>query len=293
MMGTFMFAAVTLVGVTILLLLRPWQGLAGDHEATSREINTGIYRDQLAELDRDLSTGTLAAADHAQARAELQRRLLEDASVADHAAAAAPRARHTALMIAIALPMAATGLYAWLGAPAALQPPATQAAAAGQHEVTSAEIEQMVAGLAARLEKNPADPKGWSMLARSYRAMGRLPEAAAAFSRIGDMINRDPVLLAEYADTLAAQANGNIEGRPLQLVMAALKLDADSPMALSLAATAAYQRKDFPQAARHWQRLLKQLPPESEDAQWLVKTLAEIGEPVAPAVRPAPARDPR
>ena len=54
-------------------------------------------------------------------------------------------------------------------------------------------------------------------------------------------------------------------------------------MALSLAATAAYKRGDFAEAARHWQRLLKQLPPDSADAQWLVKTLAEIGAPMSPA----------
>ena len=82
---------------------------------------------------------------------------------------------------------------------------------------------------------------------------------------------------------LATQANGNIEGEPLRLVKTALQLDPDHPMALSLAATAAYKRNDLPEAARHWQRLLKQLPPESDDAKWLMKTLAEIGAPVAAA----------
>ena len=284
-MGMFLFAAVSLVGISMLLLLRPWQQRRTDHEATAREINTGIYRDQLAELDRDLAIGTLAPADHAQARTELQRRLLDDAALIGSVSAAAPRSRHTSLLLAVALPMAATGLYAWLGAPAALLPQATQTAT-NEHAVNSQEIEQMVAGLAARLEKNPGDIKGWAMLARSYRAMGRMAEAESAFGHIGDALNRDPVLLAEYADTLATQANGHIEGRPLKLVMAALKLDADSPMALSLAATAAYQRKDFPEAARHWQRLLKQLPPDSDDAQWLTKTLAEIGAPVSMAAAP-------
>ena len=47
--------------------------------ASTREINAGIYRDQLAELDRDLAAGTIAETDHAQARGELQRRLLDDA----------------------------------------------------------------------------------------------------------------------------------------------------------------------------------------------------------------------
>lgn len=286
-MGMFLFAAIGLIGITMLMLLRPWQRASSDHDASAREINARIYRDQLAEIDRDLAAGTLAPADHAQARAELQRRLLDDSAAAaagSPALSAAPR--HTALVLAIVLPLAATGLYAWLGTPAALLPQAaTQAQddGSGNHGVTQAQIDQMVGALAARLEKNPNDPKGWSMLARSYRVMGKLPEAEAAFARVGeDFLNKDPILLAEYADTLAARANGNLEGRPMQLVNTALKIDPENQMALSLAATAAYNRKDFTEAARHWQHLLKQFPPESEEAKWLTKTLAEIGAPVTP-----------
>jgi cytochrome c-type biogenesis protein CcmH len=279
-MGAFLFAAMSLVTVTMLLLLRPWQRENTERVVSAREINAGIYRDQIAELDRDLATGTLARSDHAQAREELQRRLLEDA--VQTPPAQAQRAHPTTLLIAIALPLAATGLYALLGAPAALLPQQVMASAA-PHQVSAAEIDQMVAGLAARLAKNPVDPKGWAMLARSYKAMGRLDEAQAAFAHIGDDLNKDPVLLAEYADVLATQADGNLEGQPLRLVTTALQLDPDNTMALSLAATAAYKRKDYPEAARHWQRLLKQLPPDSDDAKWLLKTLAEIGTPLAPA----------
>jgi cytochrome c-type biogenesis protein CcmH len=279
-MGAFLFAAMSLVAVTMLMLLRPWQRRNTEQDATVRELNTRIYRDQIAELDRDLAAGTLTPADHAHSRDELQRRLLDDSALVQTPPAQAQRTRHTTLLLAIAVPLAASGLYAVLGAPQALLPQAA-AVSAGAHDTITDEVDQMVGKLAARLEKNPDDPKGWSMLARSYRVMGRQAEAQAAFAHIGDSINKDPLLLAEYADVLATQAGGNIEGKPLQLVMTALKLDPDHQMALSLAATAAYNRKDFPQAAIYWQRLLKQLPPESEEAQWLVKTMAEIGAPVA------------
>jgi len=284
----FVFAAISLIAATLLLLLRPWQRQRAEHDATAREINTRIYRDQLAELDRDLAAGTLAAADHAQASAELQRRLLDDTAFADTVAVQSQRSRRTSMLLAVALPIAATGLYAWHGVPAGLSPQAaTTQAAAGEHAVTSEEIEQMVAGLAARLEKKPADPRGWSMLARSYRAMGQLDKAQAAFARIGETLNQDPVLLVEYADTMAARADGSLEGEPLKLVMTALKLDPENPMGLSLAATAAYKRSDFREAARYWQQLLQQVPADSDDAQWLRKMLAEIGAPQAPVAATA------
>jgi len=284
-MGAFLFAAMALVAAAMLLLLRPWQRRGTPPDASTAAVNAGVYADQLAELDRDLAAGTLASADHAAAREELQRRLLDDVSAAGPAAGAARRSASTLIALAIALPLGAIGLYAVLGSPAAVLGGA--AAGAVAHEPDAAAIERMVAGLAARLERDPSDTKGWAMLARSYHAMGRLPEAEQAFARIGAELHRDPTLLATYADVLAARANGTLEGRPLELVTEALKLDPDHPMALSLAATAAYKRHDTRAAAQHWRRLLAQLPPDSQEARWVVGTLAEIGAPVDAAAASA------
>ena len=266
----FFLASALLVVATLLMLLRPWRRRPLDLVASTREINAGIYRDQLAELDRDLAAGTLAEADHAQARAELQRRLLDDAGTADAPVAAASGARTTTtLLIALAVPLLAGALYAVLGKPAALDPVARQG-------TQQPDVEKMVATLAARLEAKPDDPKGWAVLGRSYRVMGRMPAAQRAFERIGPELDRDPVLLAEYADVLAANANGQLEGKPMEVVARALKLDPENPMALALSATAAFNRKDMPAAIKFWERLQKNLPPDSEDAKWVQNQLAEI-----------------
>ncbi|MEO8058638.1 MAG: c-type cytochrome biogenesis protein CcmI [Burkholderiales bacterium] len=265
----FFLAAALLVAATLLMLLRPWRCRPLDLVASTREINAGIYRDQLAELDRDLAAGTLAEADHAQARAELQRRLLDDTGTAEAPVATASGARTTTLLIALALPLLAGALYTVLGQPAALDPVARQG-------TQQSEVEKMVATLAARLEAKPDDPKGWAVLGRSYRVMGRMPEAKKAFERIGPELERDAVLLAEYADVLAANNNGQLEGKPMEVVARALKLDPENPMALALSATAAFNRKDVPGAIAFWERLLKNLPPDSEDAKWVQNQLAEI-----------------
>ncbi len=281
MMGGFLIGATVMVVLTVLVLLRPWQRQRLDEATTTREINSGIYRDQLAELDRDLAAGTIAGDSFEQARAELQRRLLDDTATAEVASTPAPRRNHTATALALAVPLLATGLYAWLGTPQALQPPPPAA------QVTAADVDRMLVTLAARLEKNPDDPQGWTMLARSYRALGRIPEAQNAYAHIGESLNRDPVLLTEYADVIAAAEGGILEGKPLELVMAALQLDPDSGMALALAATAAHQRQDSVQAAAYWERLLKQLPPDSDDARWVVKTLADLRGTAPGSAQPA------
>jgi cytochrome c-type biogenesis protein CcmH len=280
-MGVFVLAAAVLVAVTLLLLLRPWRKAPKAEMASTREINAGVYRDQLQELDRDLAAGLISAPDHEQARAELQRRLLDDVNVGETASTAAPfGSRRTSLALAVLLPLAAAGLYTWLGSPAALDPRATRIA-------TQQDVEKMVSDLAARMAKDPSDPKGWIVLARSYRVMNRLPEAEDAFNHIGESLYQNATLLAEYADVLATRAMGNFDGKPMEIVKRALEIDPQNPMALSLAATAAYNRNDFAGAVALWERLLTIVPPDSDDAKWLgeavSKTRAQIGAPAATA----------
>jgi cytochrome c-type biogenesis protein CcmH len=281
-MGGFVMAAAVLVAVTLLLLLRPWRRAPKAEPATTRDINAGVYRDQMQELDRDLAAGTLSAADHEQARAELQRRLLDDTGTAEAATAAPFGMRRTAIALVLLLPLCAAGLYALLGAPAALNPMATRAP-------TQQDVEKMVADLAARMEKNPGDTKGWVVLARSYRAMGRLPQAEAAFNRLGDVLYQDATLLAEYGDVLATRAMGNFDGKPMEIVNKALKLDPENPMAISLAATAAYNRNDFTQAITYWEQLIRLVPAESDDAKWLNEAVAKTREQMGSAVKTAAA----
>ncbi|SHM51852.1 c-type cytochrome biogenesis protein CcmI [Rhizobacter sp. OV335] len=273
-MATFLIAAALLVAATLLVLLRPWRRAAQAAESTARDANTAVYRDQLAELDRDLAAGTIGPADHEQARGELQKRLLADAGVAEPVIAPRASGRSTVIALALALPVLAAGLYAWRGNPAALNPPPPPAQ---RGEVTQQQIEQMIATIEARVEKNPNDSKAWMVLARSYRAMGRPADSAKAFGHVGsELLDRDPVMLTEYADVLATVANGDLQGKPLKLVQQALAVDPNNAMALSMSATAAYQRQDMKTATAQWQQLLPMLPPESDYAKFIVQTLAEI-----------------
>jgi len=283
----FLAAAAVMALVVLAWLLRPLlRGASGASGASRQLLNTAIYRDQLAELERDRADGSLAESDFEQASVELQRRLLEDASVADALPAVPHSAKRTALTVALLLPLAAALMYVWLGNPAAMQP------GEPKHQLGEAQMNELVAKLDARLQKNPDDPQGWAMLGRSYKALGRFDEAEKAFLRAGDVMNQDAVLLAEYADLLAVRANGNLEGRPLQLVQQALKIDPENFMALALAGTAAYNREDFPEATRHWGRLLKMLPADSEDAKSLTTTLADIAAKSGAAVIAKPVDKP-
>lgn len=268
-MTGFLIAASILVAVTLLLLLPPLlRKRAPGTEASRTAINAGIYRDQLAELDRDFAAGSLNQADFEEGRRELQRRLLEDAAGEGATAVHGLPARKSAIFIGLLLPIAAALLYFALGNIPALTPESAQ-----PPKITAQQIEEMVAKLAARMEQNPDDPKGWVMLARSYKAMGRYEESTRAFGKAEKLVNEDPNLLAEYAEALALSTGGSLRGRPSELIARALKLDPDFPDALVLAGTAAYEREDYTTAAAYWERLLKLLPPDSEDAQSLAESI--------------------
>src|SRR3569832_764086 len=113
------------------------------------------------------------------------------------------------------------------------------------------------------------------MLARSYKVMGRPAEAQRAFERAGTFIDNDAELLAEYADVVAANANGDLSGKLKELIDKALKVDPNHPMALWLAGTAALNEKRYDDAVKFWQRLQPQLPPDSQDAQTIAAAIEE------------------
>jgi cytochrome c-type biogenesis protein CcmH len=287
-MTGFLIGAALAVALTLLLLLRPfvWQRPRTAATATHRQLNAAICRDQLAEIERDRNAGTLAEEDYRQARDELQRRVLEDGQ-GEEIASVLRAPKKTLIALALLLPVASAALYLLLGNPAGLNP------AAPEHQVTAQDIERMVANLAAKLDKEPENLKGWSMLARSYKAMGRVDDAEKAFEHAAALVDTDAQLLADYADVLATKAGGSFAGKPQQLIDKALKLDPDNLQALWLAGSAAYEGARYDQAVAAWSRLLKLLPPESDDAKQIAAGIADArakaGKPAAAPVDAAKA----
>jgi len=271
-MITFYLAAAALVVVALVLLLRPWWRLGRDTGTadTLLALNAAIHRDRLAELERDRNNGTLSADDFAEAREELQRQLLDD-TAATEVAVAATASRKGGIAIAILLPLIAVGLYALLGSPAAVL------SVTAQNQRATADMEQLAARLASKLEQNPDNPEGWAMLARSYTSMGRWEEAERAYGRIGPDLNRNAELLAEFAEMLVQKNNG-FDDRSRDLIGKALRLEPNNMLALFLGGGDAFSSEQYAQAAALWERLLPQLEPGGEDARMVEANLAKARE---------------
>jgi len=168
------------------------------------------------------------------------------------------------------------------------QRPAQGQGGGDQAHIGDAEVEQMAARLAARLEREPNDASGWSTLARTYYVMKRFSQAAAAYERLAALAPMNASVLADYADALAMAQGQRLEGKPMELVRQALELDPAQWKALSMAATDAFQRGDFAVAISHWERALAALPADSEMSRAIRGSLeqarqASAARPVSPA----------
>lgn len=260
-MTPFLIACAALTIAVLVRLLWPLWRQAPSNERTLAELNSKVYRDQLGELERDLSRGQLTAASYEEARDELQRRLLQDVQAASDVPAAAPRGRWTAVALAVLVPLGAAGLYARVGNAGAIE------ASANAQAATPENVQRIVAQLAEALEKSPNNPQGWVLLARAYTKMERFDEAVAAYDRAAPLVEKTPDLLVEQADVVTAAAGDNLEGRPMQLVRKALAIEPRHPMGLMLMGMSAYRRGQHAEAIGYWQTLLQVLPAGSDESR--------------------------
>lgn len=278
----FIAAAAFLTLAVVLWLLYPLLRRAQDERtAARRALNVAIYRDELQELEHEQQDGSLAAADYQQARDELQQRLLEDVQPTEQATRRNLPSWRSAVLLALLLPASAAGLYFWLGQPAALNPAPAEAG------ISPAQVEDMVAKLAAHMEQHPDDLQGWKMLARSSKVLRHFDQSAQAFEKVlalgGD---QDPDQLAEYADVLIAQSGEQYNKRAQTLLEQALQLEPDHMMALALAGSIAYAQDDYAAALKHWHRLQQLLPADTDESRSLAEALQNIRSKAATGNRP-------
>lgn len=259
----FLLAAGVLLLVVLALLLWPLlRPLPEGRGVDRRAANLAIFREAMETLENERDEGALSEDGFAEARQELQRRLLEDTRCAS-AEPLGGHGRRTALAVLFLLPVASAGGYAWLGQPQALEPQVTQAA------LSEAQINLLLDRLVEKLKASPDDVQGWVMLARTYKALGRFAESAEAYGHAGARIDASAALLADYADVRVRAGGGRFDRQTQTLIERALQLDPEEPQALFLAGAAANERKDYSAVARHWGRLLPQLDPASEAARYL------------------------
>jgi cytochrome c-type biogenesis protein CcmH len=274
----FVFALMTAAAIFAVLLPLGLgkSAKAGGNEAT-------VYRDQLAEVDRDAAAGLVGPAEAEAARVEIGRRLL---AVADQTqeppAKPNMRLRRGAAVLALAgLPLVALAVYLPLGSPRLADFPLagrTRAADGAQP------LENLVVQVEQHLEKNPTDGRGWNVLAPVLLRLGHYDDAVRAFRNSLTYNGESAARRSDLGEAVAAAAGGVVTSEARGEFERALALDADDAKAHYFLGLAAEQDGRKEEAASIWRAMLEKAP---SDAPWrpLVQAaLVRVGAPAAPAL---------
>lgn len=283
-----LFAGLT--AVAVLIVLAP---LARGGTAAAEDGDLAVYRDQLAELDRDRAAGLVPEAEAEAARAEISRRLLRAARRSEAMAATPPGrlARIVTIVAVVLVPVFSVGGYLLIGRPDLPDAPLAGRLAGGAEGQS---IEALVVRVEAHLAKNPDDARGWEVIAPVYMRIGRMQDAADAWSRAirlaGPSERRDVGL----GEALVAAAEGTIGPEAQAAFREALTVAPGAVLPRMYLAAALGQEGKTQEAVAAW----KSLVASGTDADpWIGVAREELakaeamasGKPIAPPLgSPAP-----
>ncbi len=262
-------AAGALTLVVIVLLLRPL--VRGPRSVAPRlDYDLAIYRDQLAELERDAARGTIAAAEAAAARTEIERRMLKAASVSEANApriAASPRLG-LALVLALGVPFMAGAAYLLLGSPTL-----PSIAAGNDPPPADAADRKRLAELEAKLSANPTSLADRLALADHHFENRRFRSAAESYRLALALADGRAAIAALYGEALTRASGGVVIEPARRAFEQALARDPRESRARFFLGLAEAQSGKPRAALERWLRLEAEAP---AGAAWISVLRREI-----------------
>ena len=266
-------AALLTLGATLAVLLplarRDGPARAdGDHDLE-------VYRDQLAELERDAERGLIQPAEAEQARAEIARRIIRtDAERREAQAGTRQRAaaRWLSAAAVLAVPLLGWGIYGVLGSP---DLPSQPLEARLSRNPAESSIEELVARAEGHLAANPEDGRGWDVLAPIYMRTGRFAEAVNAYRNALRLQGASAAREAGLGEAIAAAGGGMVSADARAAFERALELEPGHPKASYYLATALSQEGRVAEAIGAWEGMLETAP---ADSPWRGAVEQAIGE---------------
>jgi cytochrome c-type biogenesis protein CcmH len=278
MMLWFVFALMTAAAIFAVLwpLSRAGRPQQDGNEAV-------VYRDQLTEIDRDVATGLINPPEAAAARVEISRRLL---AAVDNQPEVTSRSsvklrRAAAVVALLGLPLVAVGLYYSLGSPELPDfPLAQRSRAPGETQ----SLDKLVAQVEQHLEAEPADGRGWTILAPVLARLGRMDDAVRAFRNSIIYSGENATRRGDLGEALVAAAGGIVTGEAKTEFERAVALDADNVKANYFLGLAAEQDGHAAEAAAIWRAMLAKAAPDAPWRPLVQSSLVRVGGTPAPAL---------
>lgn len=279
MLSIFIAIAIALVVIALALVVWPLVKTGyDDGQARRKEDNLEILRQQYAELEAEHKAGRVSDDEYEETRGEIETRVLEESKDPEDAVSL-KQGKHgiyAAFALVIIIPVSAFLLYLEIGSPIAMDPDFTRQQAqmqkmSGQH--SNAELVEQVKFLEERLKEHPDNADGWMMLARTSAAVKDWAKSSQAFEQVNRLVPENADVLADWADVMAAAQNGNLEGRPQELIEKALSVDPQHWKALALMGTLCFNKADYEGAVKYWSRMLAGVEQGSEEWRQIMENI--------------------
>jgi cytochrome c-type biogenesis protein CcmH len=252
--------------------------------------DVAVYRDQLAEVERDIERGLLSPDQADAARTEIYRRTL----AADSADAALPSAGGTrrsrlaaALTLLIVLPLGAGLIYAYLGSPALSAKPYAE-----RKNDPDFIMEGQAKDLAKQLESKP-DAAGYARLGDTYAMLRRYDLAVDAYQKALQMDAGNAKFWSQLGELISVSQDGMIIPEAREAFIKALRLDAHDARAEFYLGLAEDQIDQPKRAVSIWRDLEKNGEPDASWRPMVDKQIAAVSgkagfdpESIAPAPPP-------
>lgn len=187
---TFWIVTITMaLGCGAILALAMMRGRVGDAPPEAYDLQ--VYRDQLTEVDRDLSRGVIAPDEAERIRTEVARRILAaDAKLQDQSEAGhQPKWGGRIMAIALAVSIVSGGavLYTWLGAPGYSDlPRAARLAASEAERLNRMDQSTAEARLPQSAPLNELEPDFAQLMERLRTAVSNRPNDVRGLTLLAD-----------------------------------------------------------------------------------------------------------
>jgi cytochrome c-type biogenesis protein CcmH len=268
-----------LVASAALIVAAPF--LFRSASAGEAALSINVYKDQLAEVERDKAQGLIDETEAASARVEIERRILSAGKKAEAPAERiAPNWEYRMVTgVAAMVVLGSVGIYAAIGRPdlpsAPVQVMASDSQPAAGTEQGGGDIEALVKRIEKRVADNPNDADGWRMLGWSYYNMNRHKDAVAAYRRAVDLQKDNPTLKALLGEAMVVEAGSNVTEAALAIFEEVLAVNPNDERARFFKGVSRAQKGDNQGAIDEWLALYKVAP---ADAEWTADLRTRIEE---------------
>jgi cytochrome c-type biogenesis protein CcmH len=281
--------AAAVLGAMVLPLVKPGRAVAG-----RAQFDRAVYRDQLDEVDRDVTRGLLTAHDAVSARIEIERRLLATDTTTQAPPPRLSRSPILAGVLVTIIGVGAAGAYLALGTPGLPDTPfAARNAESDMANGAHGDFAKEAAALAEKLKSDPNNFDGWQLLGRTEASFGHWQQSADAYHHALTLHPDDVESATGYGEMLVLSADGTVTQPAQEAFSHAVALDPTDNVAHYYLALGDAQTGKIEAAIATWQKVAATEPADSALRAEVAKRIDEAfkiaGMPAPPLPPPATA----